>query len=69
MGFTEVLTIIFILLKVFGAVDWSWWIVFLPEIIAVVFYVFLYVVQVSAFKKASKKMDKHFDNFWKGMGK
>ena len=39
MGFTEVLTIIFILLKVFGVISWSWWVVFLPEIIAIVLYV------------------------------
>lgn len=33
MGFTEILTIIFVLLKVFGVISWSWWLVFLPEII------------------------------------
>lgn len=40
MGFTEILTIVFVLLKVFGIVSWSWWVVFLPEIIAIVLYVF-----------------------------
>lgn len=39
MGFTEILTIIFVLLKVFGVISWSWWLVFLPEIIAAVFYI------------------------------
>jgi len=38
MGFTEVLTIIFILLKIFGVISWSWWLVWLPEIIAGVVY-------------------------------
>ena len=38
MGFTELLTIVFILLKVFGVINWSWWLVWLPEIIAGVFY-------------------------------
>lgn len=28
MGFTEILTIIFVLLKVFGVISWSWWLVF-----------------------------------------
>jgi hypothetical protein len=28
-----VLTILFVLLKAFGKIDWSWWLVFLPLII------------------------------------
>lgn len=35
MGFTEVLTLIFITLKLTGYIDWSWWLVLLPEIIAI----------------------------------
>lgn len=46
MGFAEVLTIIFILLKVFGVVSWSWWVVFLPEIIAIALYVVLVIIQI-----------------------
>lgn len=34
MGFTEVLTIVFIVLKLMGVIGWSWWLVLLPEIIA-----------------------------------
>jgi Transmembrane Fragile-X-F protein len=34
MGFAEVLTLIFVVLKRTGSIDWSWWVVFLPEIIA-----------------------------------
>ena len=41
MGFTEALALLFIVLKVFGIVTWSWWLVLLPEIIAVVFYAIL----------------------------
>jgi len=41
MGFTEILTLLFIVLKVFGIVAWSWWIVLMPEIIAVAFYAIL----------------------------
>ena len=44
MGFTEVLTLLFIVLKVFGIIAWSWWIVLLPEIIAVGFYAILAVL-------------------------
>ena len=63
MGFTEVLTIIFILLKVFGVISWSWWVVFLPEIIAIVLYVLLIIILIRAQSKAMKHFDKHFNNF------
>lgn len=41
MGFTEALTIIFVVCKLLGIITWSWWIVLLPEIIAVTFYAIL----------------------------
>ena len=49
MGFTEILTIIFIVLKLLGVITWAWWVCLLPEIIAGV----LYVIAVVA----------HFDEF------
>ncbi len=54
MGFTEILTVVFIALKLIGVIGWSWWLVLLPEIIAVVFYiaVFLFVVLFSAKQEA-----------------
>lgn len=36
MGFCEVLTIIFVVLKLVGVVSWSWWTVFSPELIGIV---------------------------------
>ena len=33
LGFLEVLTVVFVVLKVVGAVSWSWWIVFSPILI------------------------------------
>lgn len=44
MGFFEILTIIFVLLKIFDLVQWSWWIVLLPEIIAFVIYIVMVIV-------------------------
>lgn len=38
MGFCEVLTIVFMVLKLVGTINWSWWVVLLPEIIAFIFY-------------------------------
>lgn len=61
MGFTEILTIIFVLLKVFGVISWSWWLVFLPEIIAAVFYIIVVIASVMGMNKTRKSFDKHFD--------
>lgn len=43
VGFVEVLTVVFVVLKLCGKIDWSWWLVLLPEIIAVVIYISLFV--------------------------
>lgn len=43
MGITEVLTIIFVVLKLLGRIDWSWWLVLLPEILAAVWYFLLLI--------------------------
>lgn len=63
MGFTEILTIIFVLLKVFGVISWSWWLVFLPEIIAAVFYIVVVIASVRSASKTRKTFEKHFDKF------
>lgn len=63
MGFTEVLTIIFVLLKVFGVISWPWWLVFLPEIIAVASYIIVVITSVMKVNKTRKSFDKHFDEF------
>ncbi len=58
MGIAEILTIIFVVCKLLGVIDWSWWLVLLPEIIAGVIYVAIIVLQVSIFRKAHKSFDK-----------
>lgn len=35
MGLVEILTIVFIVLKLVGVIDWSWWLVFLPCLLVV----------------------------------
>jgi hypothetical protein len=55
MGFTELLTLIFITLKLLGVISWNWWLVLLPEIIAAVIYVIYLVVFVLIFGKVFKK--------------
>ena len=51
MGFTEILTIVFVLLKVFGIVSWSWWVVF------------LLIVGIVSTHKTTKSFRKRFDEF------
>lgn len=63
MGFTEVLTIVFIALKLLGIISWSWWLVCLPEIIAVVLYLICFFAGLHTMNKTSKHMKKHFDEW------
>jgi len=65
MGVFEVLTIVFVILKLTSVIDWSWWLVLLPEIIAVGIYVivliFWLVFGIFGFRKV-KKISKDFDD-------
>ena len=63
MGCTEILTIVFIALKLLGVIAWSWWLVLLPEIIAFVLYVILFIVGLVGVGKTHKVVRKHFDKF------
>lgn len=58
MGFAEVLTIVFIVLKLLGKIDWSWFLVLLPEIAAVVFYILLCVSVAIDTHRIDKEIDK-----------
>lgn len=65
MGFCEVLTIVFVVLKLLGIIEWAWVLVFLPEIIAGVFYIAIIVFQIVAHVKVHK-LNKEFDKKMKG---
>lgn len=43
MGITELLTVAFVVLKLLGKIEWSWWQVLLPEIIAVAIYLVIFL--------------------------
>lgn len=62
MGLLEVLTIIFVILKLVGVIAWSWWLVFLPLIISVVIYVCVWTFYGAVIFKMNKKFD---DDFFK----
>ena len=67
MGFAEILTIVFVVLKLLGVISWSWWLVLLPEIIALAFYTLLIVVNVCVHVKARKTINKHFNTIERDM--
>lgn len=50
MGFTEVLTIVFIVLKLIGIINWSWILVLLPEIIMIIIYIIVILVTIVRYK-------------------
>lgn len=41
MGLLEILTVVFIILKLVGVINWNWFLVLLPEILSVCFYIIL----------------------------
>lgn len=63
MGFTEVLTILFIALKLLGVISWSWWLVLLLEILAFVVYAIMVISAVVVNAKVTKSME-DFDRKW-----
>lgn len=63
MGFTEVLTILFIALKLLGVISWSWWLILLPEILAFVVYAIMVISAVVVNVKVRNSME-DFDRKW-----
>ncbi|MFF2793711.1 transmembrane Fragile-X-F protein [Lysinibacillus xylanilyticus] len=46
MGIAEVLTIVFIVLKLTNVIAWSWWLVLLPAIISFSIYALILVMKL-----------------------
>ncbi len=61
MGFTEILTLIFVVLKCLGIITWSWWVVFSPELVALVFYVIISIIVWHHHRNIEKNFNKYFD--------
>ena len=60
MGITEVLTLIFVILKLLHKIDWSWFWVLSPEIIAIIFYIVIYVISIAVAIKTDIEIEKSF---------
>lgn len=54
-GFTALLQVALIVLKLVGVITWSWWIVLLPALISVVGLIFFVVVGFIIFLVASRR--------------
>lgn len=61
MGFTEILTLIFVVLKCLGIITWSWWVVFSPELVALVLYVIILIIAWYSHRNIEKNFNKYFD--------
>lgn len=65
MGFTEILTIVFVAFKLIGTIDWSWWLVLLPELIVLPFYIGYFAASAVAFRRVRKLSRKMEDEFFR----
>ena len=54
MGVIEVLQIVFIVLKLCGVIDWSWWAVLIPLFVDVVLYGLIFVNYIIMYIKATR---------------
>lgn len=41
LGFCSILTIIFVIAKLFGLIQWSWWLVFSPTLLSIGLGIFI----------------------------
>lgn len=55
MGFAEIITLLFITLKLLGVIAWSWWLVVMPELIALAIYLLIFVVSIFGIAKIWRK--------------
>ena len=56
MGVLEVLTIVFVVLKLVGVIAWSWWAVFIPMYVAIAVYALVIGTQIALYVKATNEM-------------
>lgn len=56
MGLFNVLTLIFVVLKLVGVIAWSWWLVLLPTIIAIGIWLVVFITMLVAFVYAMFKL-------------
>lgn len=60
MGITEILTVIFVILKLLGKIDWSWWLVLLPEILAAAVYILIWLGAIRQTHRTFRQVNRSF---------
>ena len=65
MGLLEVLTVIFVILKLVGVISWSWWVVLIPLYILLVIYAVLISIIVVGNIRLKREIDKEFGGLFK----
>lgn len=63
MGITEILTLIFVALKVSKAINFTWVQCFIPEMIAGAFYFIMLILYIVKSHRIKKMIEKEFNNF------
>lgn len=61
MGITEILTIVFVVLKLLKVINWHWLLVLSPELLAVVVYVIIVISQIKLINRIKKDLFKKGD--------
>lgn len=63
MGITEILTVVFVVLKLMHVIEWSWFLVLLPEIIGLIIYAVVAVWSITQNYRLYKHINREFDEF------
>lgn len=63
MGITEILTLIFVALKVSKVINFTWVQCFIPEMIAGAFYFIMWILYMVKSHRINKMLEKEFNNF------
>lgn len=56
MGITEILTIVFVVLKLLKVINWHWLLVLSPELLMVVVYVIIVISQIKLINRIKKDL-------------
>ena len=56
MGITEILTIVFVVLKLLKVINWHWLLVLSHELLAVVVYVIIVISQIKLINRIKKDL-------------
>lgn len=63
MGILELLTLIFVVLKLIGVIAWSWWLVLLPLLIALGIYLIIGVTFIIGYVRLKRQINREFGDF------